>query len=47
MKVPQGFEKHFPEGSVILLLKFLYGLKQAAKAFWRQLSNAASAMGLK
>jgi hypothetical protein len=33
MKVPQGFEKHFPEGSVLLLLKCLYGLKQAAKAF--------------
>ncbi len=35
VKVPQGFEKHFPEGSVLLLLKCLYGLKQAAKAFWR------------
>jgi hypothetical protein len=47
MKVPQGFEKHFPEGSVLLLKKCLYGLKQAAKAFWRQLLHAASAMGLK
>jgi hypothetical protein len=47
MKVPQGFEKHFPEGSVILLKKCLYGLKQAARAFWRQLLHAASAMGLK
>jgi hypothetical protein len=47
MKVPQGFEKHFPEGSVLLLKKCLYGLKQAAKAFWRQLLRAASAMGLK
>jgi len=45
-KIPQGFEKHFPEGSVILLKKCLYGLKQAAKAFWRQLLHAASAMGL-
>ncbi len=36
MKVPQGFEKHFPEGSV-LLKKCLYGLKQAAKALWRHL----------
>jgi hypothetical protein len=33
MKVLQGFEKHFPEGSVLLLKKCLYGLKQAAKAF--------------
>ncbi len=47
MKVPQGFEKHFPEGSVLLLLKCLFGLKQAAKAFWRQLLRAATAMGLK
>ena len=43
MKIPQGFEKHFPEGSVLLLLKCLYGLKQVAKAFWRQLLRAASA----
>ncbi len=47
MKVPQGFEKNFPEGSVLLLKKCLYGLKQAAKVFWRQLLHAASAMGLK
>jgi hypothetical protein len=47
MKVLQGFEKHFPEGSVLLLKKGLYGLKQAAKAFWRQLLRAESAMGLK
>ena len=47
MKVPQGFKKHFPEGSVLLLKKYLHGLKQAAKAFWRQLLHAASAMGLK
>ena len=47
MKVPQGIEKHFLEGSVLLLLKCLYGLKQATKAFWRQLLRAATAMGLK
>jgi hypothetical protein len=29
------------------LKKCLYGLKQVAKAFWRQLLRAASAMGLK
>ena len=33
MKLPRKFEKHFLERSVILLLKCLYGLKQAAKAF--------------
>jgi len=47
MKVLQDFEKHFPEGSVLLLKKHLYGLNQAVKAFWRQLLHAASAMGLK
>jgi hypothetical protein len=33
MKIPQGFETHLPAESVILLLKCLYELKQAAKAF--------------
>ncbi len=47
MTIPQCFEKHFPEGSVLLLFMCLYGLKHAAKAFWRQLLCAASAMGLK
>jgi hypothetical protein len=46
MKIPKGFEKHFPAGSVLLLLKCLYGLKQAVKAFWRQLLCAAKAVGL-
>jgi hypothetical protein len=46
MKIPKGFEKHFPAESVLLLLKHLYGLKQAAKAFWRQLLHATKAMGL-
>jgi hypothetical protein len=32
MRIPQGYEKHFPTESVILLLKCLYGLKQDAKA---------------
>jgi hypothetical protein len=46
MAIPHGFEKHFPANSVILLLKCLYGLKQAARAFWRQLLQAAKKMGL-
>ena len=44
--VPPGFEKHFPAECVILLLKCLYGLKEAAKAFWRQLLRATKKMGL-
>jgi len=34
MEVPQGFKKYFPWNVVLLLLKTLYGLKQAAYAFW-------------
>ena len=33
MAVPHGFEKYFPPECVILLIKCLYGLKQAARAF--------------
>ncbi len=46
MTIPRGFEKHFSDGCVILLVKCLYGLKQAARAFWRQLLQAAKNMGL-
>jgi hypothetical protein len=46
MAIPCGFEKHFPDGCIILLLKCLNGLKQAAGAFWQQLFGAAKNMGL-
>ena len=46
MAVPHGFEKHFPGECVILLLKCFYGLKQAARVFWRQLMQATKNMGL-
>jgi hypothetical protein len=46
MKIPKGFKKYFLVESVLLLLKCLYGLKQAAKAFWRQLLRATKAIGL-
>jgi hypothetical protein len=46
MKIPKGIKKYFPAKSILLLLKCLYGLKQAAKAFWRQLLCTAKAMGL-
>ncbi len=42
MKIPKGFEKYYPAESVLLLLKCLYGLKQAVKAFWRQLLCACT-----
>ena len=37
MKVPQGMEKHYPSNVVLFLRKTIYGLKQAARAFWNQL----------
>jgi hypothetical protein len=37
MEVPQGFERFYPKNCVLLLLKTLYGTKQAAKAFWLKL----------
>ena len=40
MEVPQGFERFYPQNTVLLLLKTLYGLKQAALAFWRELLKA-------
>ncbi len=33
MTIPRGFEKHFPDSCVILLLKCLYELKQAPELF--------------
>jgi hypothetical protein len=40
MEVPQGFEGFYPKNYVLLLLKTIYGLKQAALAFWRELLKA-------
>ena len=34
MKVPERFEKYYGKDVVLLLLKTIYGLKQAAYAFW-------------
>jgi hypothetical protein len=36
MKVPQGFEKFYPKNVALLLLHTIYGLVQAALAFWRE-----------
>jgi hypothetical protein len=44
MEVPQGFEKFYPKNTVLLLLKTIYGLKQAALAFWRELLKALRCM---
>jgi hypothetical protein len=44
MEIPQGFEKYYPSNAVLLLLKTIYGLKQAALAFWRELLKALMSM---
>ena len=41
MEVPEGFEKYFEEDEVIELLTTIYGLKQAAKAYYRESVKAA------
>jgi Reverse transcriptase (RNA-dependent DNA polymerase) len=47
MEVPQGFEKYYAKNCLLLLLKTLYGTKQAAKAFWLKLLEALHGMGYK
>ena len=36
MEIPKGFQCFYPEGTVLLLLKTIYGTKQAALAFWEK-----------
>ena len=45
--VPEGFEKYYPKGAYWLILKTIYGLKQAAKMFWKMLLKAMESMGFR
>ena len=45
MKVPEGFEKFYGANMVLLLLKAIYGTKQAAIAFWKELLKCMKDMG--
>ena len=45
MGVPQGFERHYESDVVLLLLKTIYGLKNAARAFWKELLKAFTKIG--
>ena len=46
MEIPEGFEKHYDVNNFVLkLLQTIYGLKQAAMAFWRTLLQAFASMG--
>jgi hypothetical protein len=47
IKIPLGFEEFYDDDTVLLLKKCLYGLKQAAIAFYRKFLAAASKIGLK
>jgi Reverse transcriptase (RNA-dependent DNA polymerase) len=45
MEVPEGWEHHYPEGSVLKLLKTIYGRKQCAKQFWIKALAVLDEMG--
>jgi hypothetical protein len=47
IKIPLGFEKFYLSNTVLLLKKMLYGLKQAAMAFYRKLLVATQNIRLK
>ena len=53
MEIPEGFEKHYAgKGNkigdiVLMLMKTIYGLKNAARAFWVELLKAMKYMGFK
>ena len=46
MEVPKGFKKFYPGDVLLKLLKCIYGLKQAAMAFWRELLKCMKSMGM-
>jgi hypothetical protein len=47
MEVPERFQGFYEKYVLILLLKTIYGLKQAAMAFWRELWKALADMDFK
>jgi hypothetical protein len=47
IKVSLGFEESYDRDTALLLKKTLYGLKQAAMAFYRKLLAAMANIGLK
>jgi hypothetical protein len=44
MEVPKGWAKHYPRGSVLKLLKTVYGARQSAKRFWIKLLKVMDKM---
>eukprot|EP00957_Ditylum_brightwellii_P125939 9600912-Ditylum_brightwellii.AAC.1 len=47
IKVPQAFEKYYPDNVVLWLLMAIYGTKQAAMSFWQELLKCMRHMGNK
>jgi len=47
LKIPEGFERYYEKNNVLKLNRTIYGLKQAANAFWKELLNAFSNMNFK
>ena len=47
MEVPDGWREHYHNNVVLRLLKTLYGLRQAAMAFWKELLKCMSSMDMK
>ena len=47
MKIPKGFEKFYSPDILLYLRKALYGVKNAANAFWRLLLRIMNSMGYK
>ena len=45
MEIPEGFKESCPTDKVLLLLRTIYGLKQAAKAFWKFLLKLMESIG--
>ena len=47
MEIPEGWRDHYPKNAVLRLKKTLYGLNQAAMAFWRELLRCMKSMDMK
>ena len=46
MKVPEGWERLYPDNTMLLLLRIIYGSKQAAVAFWKEPLKTMRGTGL-
>ena len=47
MQQPEGFKLKGQENKVLCLLRAIYGLKQAALAWWRELESSMKRLGFK